>query len=171
MQQTEIVCDCHSLSLIIIPRDINLIGLCAYIPYTYISFIRSTFVHVSMLFPLRAYTGTIWFPFCVYSFDVIPIIMTIYVVFFIFFRLGTYSSEQAQIAGSTKPLTAQRRRFLHRYHRYYRFHYRVHPPPLVVICMARFRYQRNVHHSCNSHSTFMPSRFIWSKCRQHAEYL
>lgn len=57
-----------------------------------------------------------------------PIIVTIYVVFFIFFRLGTYSSEQAQIAGSTKPLTAQRRRFLHRYYRYYRFHSRYHQP-------------------------------------------
>lgn len=99
---------------------------------------RNTFVHVSMLLFCTFHghiLGQYDFRFCVYiSFDVIPIIMTIYVVFFIFFRLGTYSSEQAQIAGSTKSLTAQRRRFLHRYHRYYRFHYRVHPP--LVRCIV-----------------------------------
>jgi len=128
---TEIVCDCHSLSffIIIISRDINLTNLCTYIPY--ILFIRNICMSRCHFCIFHGHILSRYDFHFVYSFDVIPIIMTIYVVFFIFFRLGTYSSEQAQIAGSTKPLTAQRRRFLHRYHRYYRFHYLVHPPPLV----------------------------------------
>lgn len=73
----------------------------------------------------------------------LSIIVTIYVVFFIFFRLGTYSSEQTQIAGSTKPLTAQRRRFLHRYYRYYRFHSRfLHQPLVIVLSHAWPDYQK-----------------------------
>lgn len=137
----EIVCDCHSFSLfsIIISRDINLTDLCTfhillnhsiYYYYYYLYEISSCMSRCHFCIFHGHILSRYDFHF-VYSFDVIPIIMTIYVVFFIFFRLGTYSSEQAQIAGSTKPLTAQRRRFLHRYHRYYRFHYLVHPPPLV----------------------------------------
>lgn len=149
--------DCHSLSLPLIIIRISYISrfkLNRFIMYMYIFYIyhlrempscmsRCHFCIFHIHIP--TYQVKYDFRFCVYSFDVIPIIITIYVVFFIFFRLGTYSSEQAQIAGSTKPLTAQRRRFLHRYYRYYHFHYHVHPLlQFVVTCMARFRYQRNV---------------------------
>jgi len=155
--------------------------------YVYFIYMRNAFVHVSMLclysmfflgIYIYIYTESIWFSFCVYSSDVISCYNDeIYVVFFVFFGLGTYSSEQAQIAGSTKPLTAQRRRFLHRYYRYYRFHYRVHIRLFVITCMARVRYQRNVSFTCNnslSHSTFIfmsSCHFIRYKCCRHTEHL
>lgn len=115
-----------------------------------------SFVHyLGASIPLVVYDFNSVAPSVSFSRLVFPIIVTIYVVFFIFFRLGTYSSEQAQIAGSTKPLTAQRRRFLHRYYRYYRFHSRYHQPLVIVTtCMARVKHQKSdtLIYSCLSFS-------------------